>query len=108
MALTVMRSTPQELAFALRSPSSGPLAAVICALADLFEDPGFNEGHRELLGKLLVGGNIPQFLAERASERLMSFASSLEDLHRQVCSGDARGPVDDLPGVEVPRLRRVV
>lgn len=103
-----MRTTPQELAFALRSPTSGPLAAVICAMADLFEDPSFNEGQRALLGRLLAGGNIPQFLAERASERLMSFASSLEDLHRQVCSGDPRGSFDDLPSAEVPRLRRVV
>lgn len=103
-----MRSTPQELAFALRSPNSGPLAAVICALADLFEDPSFNEGHRALLGQLLAGGEIPQFLAERATERLASFASSLEDLHRQVYTDDARGPFDDLPSVEVPRLRRVV
>ena len=49
-----------------------------------------------------------QFLAERAAERLTSFASSLEDLHRQVSTDDARGLFDDLPSVEVPRLRRVV
>ena len=103
-----MRSTPQELAFALRSPNSGPLAAVICAMADLFEDPSFNEGHRALLGQLLAGGEVPQFLAERAAERLTSFASSLEDLHRQVLSDDARGLFDDLPSIEAPRLRRVV
>jgi hypothetical protein len=103
-----MRSTPQELAFALRSPNSGPLAAVICALADLFEDPSFNEGHRALLGQLLAGGEIPQFLAERATERLTSFANSLEDLHRQVLASDSSNPFDDLPSVEVPRLRRVV
>lgn len=102
-----MRSTPQELAFALRSPNSGPLAAVICALADLFEDPSFNEGHRALLGQLLAGGEIPQFLAERATERLTSFANSLEDLHARVCT-DAPNPFDDLPSVEAPRLRRVV
>lgn len=100
-----MRSTPQELAFALRSPNSGPLAAVLCALADLFEDENFNEGHRALLGQLLAGGEIPQFLAERATERLASFASSLETLHRDVHSGS---PFDDLPAVEAPRLRLVV
>ena len=101
-----MRSTPQELAFALRSPTSGPLAAVVCALADLFEDPSFNEGHRALLSQLLAGGEVPQFLAERAAERLSSFASSLEELHRDVLS---EGPLfDELPSVEAPRLRRVV
>lgn len=101
-------STPQELAFALRSPASGPLAAVICAMADLFEDPSFNEGHRALLSQLLAGGEVPQFLAERAAERLTSFASSLEDLHRQVLADDAANPFDNLPSVEAPRLRRVV
>jgi hypothetical protein len=103
-----MRSTPQELAFALRSPNSGPLAAVVCAMADLFEDPSFNEGHRALLSQLLAGGEIPQFLAERAAERLTSFASSLEDLHRQISTDDASALFDSLPSVEVPRLRRVV
>jgi hypothetical protein len=102
----MMRSTPHELAFALRSPNSGPLAAVVCALADLFEDPSFNEGHRVLLSQLLAGGEVPQFLAERAAERLSSFASSLEDLHREVMG---EGPLfDELPGVEAPQLRRVV
>lgn len=103
-----MRSTPQELAFALRSPNSGPLAAVICAMADLFEDPSFNEGHRALLGQLLAGGEVPQFLAERAAERLTSFANSLEDLHRLVLASDSSNPFDDLPSAEAPRLRRVV
>jgi hypothetical protein len=101
-----MRSTPHELAFALRSPTSGPLAAVVCALADLFEDPSFNEGHRVLLSQLLAGGEVPQFLAERAAERLTSFASSLEELHREVM---ATGPLfDELPSVEAPRLLRAV
>ncbi len=101
-----MRSTPHELAFALRSPNSGPLAAVVCALTDLFEDPSFNEGHRVLLSQLLAGGEVPQFLAERAAERLTHFASSLEELHREVM---VEGPVfDELPALEAPRLRRVV
>ena len=101
-----MRSTPHELAFALRSPTSGPLAAVVCALADLFEDPSFNAGHRALLGQLLAGGEVPQFLAERAAERLSSFASSLEDLHREVVSEAQL--FDELPNVEAPRLLRAV
>ncbi len=97
-----MRSTPQELAFALRSPNSGPLAAVVCALADLFEDPSFNEGHRALLGQLLAGGEIPQFLAERATERLTSFANSLEDLHRQVLPATAATPSTNSPASKYP------
>ena len=101
-----MRSNTQELSFALRSPSSGPLAAVLCAMADLFEDPSFNDGHRQLLRDLLGQGNIPQSLADAASARLMSFANSLEDLHAQVFTDNARGPFD-LPS-EAPRLRCVV
>lgn len=101
-------STPQELAFALRSPSSGPLAAVVCALADLFEDPSFNEGHRALLSQLLAGGEVPHFLAERAAERLTSFANTLEDLHSQILSDNASNPFDEIPSIEAPRLRRVV
>jgi len=102
-----MRSTSQQLAFALRAPASGPLAAVLCALADLFEDPNFNQAHRDLLCDVLVQGEIPQSLADAASARLMSFASSLEDLHSQIHGDDARG-FFDIPIEEVPRLRCVV
>ena len=104
-----MRTNPQELAFALRSPISGPLAAVICALADLFEDPSFNEGHRALLQGLLERGEIPQSLADNAMARLTSFASSLESLHTQVFAdnGQARASFD-LPSEAAPRLRCVV
>jgi len=103
-----MRTTPQELAFALRSPSSGPLAAVVCALADLFEDPSFNHGHRALLSQLLAGEEIPQFLAERAAERLSSYASNLEQLHGAIYSNEPFAELDTEAGVEVARLRRVV
>ena len=102
-----MRSNLPELAFALRSPTSGPLAAVICALADLFEDPSFNEGHRVLLSDLLVRGEIPQALADSAAARLTSFASSLEALHSQVFADNARTGFD-LPNEAAPRLRCVV
>ena len=103
-----MRSTPQELAFALRSPNSGPLAAVVCALADLFEDPSFNQGHRALLSQLLAGGEIPHFLAERAAERLSCFASSLEELHGAIYSDESNAHFNSLPNVDAPRLRCVV
>ncbi|MFO1494700.1 MAG: hypothetical protein U1F26_08575 [Lysobacterales bacterium] len=101
-----MRSPSQELAFALRSPSSGPLAAVLCALADLFEDPSFNEGHRALLRQLLDSGEIPQFLADRAAERLATFASTLEEMHAKVYSDE----LQDIFGepAALPKLRRVV
>ncbi len=103
-----MRSTSQQLAFALRAPSSGPLAAVLCALADLFEDPNFNSAQREMLCEVLNQGDIPQSLADAASARLMSFANSLEDLHSQIHSDhNARG-LFDFPSEELPRMRCVV
>jgi hypothetical protein len=102
-----MRTNIQELAFALRSPTSGPLAAVLCAMADLFEDPSFNEGHRALLSELLVRGEIPHSLADAAAARLTSFASSLESLHSQVFADNARG-LFEIPSEEPPRLRCVV
>ena len=79
--ITVMSSTPHELAFALASPQSGPLAAVICALADLFEDPRFDEVQRAHLRALLDGGKVPAFLADRAAERLFGYAQTVETLH---------------------------
>jgi hypothetical protein len=83
-----MSSTPHELAFALSSPQSGPLAAVICALADLFEDPRFEESQRAHLRTLLDGGKVPAFLADRAAERLFGYAQAIEALHSP--ANDAR------------------
>jgi hypothetical protein len=76
-----MSSTPHELAFALASPQTGPLAAVICALADLFEDPRFDEVQRAQLRSLLDGGKVPAFLAARAAERLFGYTQTVETLH---------------------------
>jgi hypothetical protein len=76
-------------------------------MADLFEDPSFNEGHRALLRELLDGGVIPQFLADRAAERLTSFAQSLEEVHAQVYSDDLHAIFGE-PQVAAPKLRRVV
>ena len=81
-----MSSTPHELAFALASPHSGPLAAVICALADLFEDPRFDESQRALLRTLLDGGKVPAFLADRAAERLMGYSAAIESLHAAIAA----------------------
>ena len=97
---------PLQYEFMVRALATTVVAAVVCALADLFEDPSFNEGHRVLLSQLLAGGEVPQFLAERAAERLSSFASSLEELHREVMT---EGPLfDEITSVEAPRLLRAV
>jgi hypothetical protein len=88
-----------ELQFALRAPGSGPLAAVICALADWLEDPACNGQHRALIARLLAQGEVPGALADRAQHRLMSYADQVEALHGAVFNGDM---------AERPALRAVV
>ena len=42
-----------ELLLALRSPTSGWLAAMVCALEEAVQDPSFSEHHRNLVRQLL-------------------------------------------------------
>lgn len=88
-----------ELQFALRAPGSGPLAAVICALADWLEDPNCNQQHRALVTRLLANGEVPAILADRAQNRLVSYAEQVEALH---------GAVFQAPADSKPMLRAVV
>lgn len=78
-----MHSPSKELAFALRSPGSGSLAAVVCALSDWLEDPHFNASQRDLILALVAQGVVPRALADQAAERLEQFATDLESLHAQ-------------------------
>ena len=105
-----MSHSPQELLFALRSPTSGPLAAVICALADLFEDPSFNERQGALLRELLDRAEVPQLLADRATERLTAFAAALESRHQSVFAFDTADEGQEVTcpvSEQRPRLRVV-
>lgn len=78
-----------ELQFALRAPGSGSLAAVICALADWLEDPNCNQQHRALVARLLANAEVPAALADRAQNRLVSYAEQVEMLHSAVFQAPA-------------------
>jgi hypothetical protein len=54
-----MNASSNEMLLALRSPTSGWLAAVICALDEALLDPEFREQHRQMLRGLLDAGQVP-------------------------------------------------
>lgn len=74
-----MAST-NELLLALRSPSSGWLAALICALDEACQDPAFSDHQRDLVRSLLDKGEVPQAVAVAANRRLESFEETVKDL----------------------------
>lgn len=75
-----MKASTNELLLALRSPSSGWLAALICALDEALQDPAFSDHQRDLVRGLLDTGNVPQPVALAANARLESFEETVKDL----------------------------
>jgi len=75
-----MKASTNELLLALRSPSSGWLAALICALDEALQDPAFTDHQRDLARGLLDAGNVPQPVAIAANGRLESFEETVKDL----------------------------
>src|SRR5947209_19853553 len=49
-----MKLPTNELLLALRSPTSGWLATMVCALEEAVRDPDFSANHRALLTQLLA------------------------------------------------------
>jgi hypothetical protein len=68
-----MKPSTHELLLALRSPTSGWLATLICALDEALHDPDFSAHHRELVRQLLDASAIPAPVAAAAEERLSRF-----------------------------------
>ena len=68
-----MKLPTNELLLALRSPTSGWLAAMVCALEEAVQDPDFNEHHRDLVKQLLGADAIPTSIAAAAETRLGHF-----------------------------------
>jgi plasmid stability protein len=68
-----MKLPTNELLLALRSPTSGWLATMVCALEEAVRDPDFSEHHRALLTQLLAAESIPAPVAAAAEERLCRF-----------------------------------
>ena len=70
-----------ELLLALRSPTSGWLAAMICALEEAVQDPSFSEHHRSLVRQLLDVDAIPAPVATAANNRLARFEQAVAEMH---------------------------
>jgi hypothetical protein len=69
----IMKLHTNEMLLALRSPSSGWLAAMVCALEEAVRDPDFTNNHRELVRQLLDVNAIPAPIAAAAQDRLSRF-----------------------------------
>ncbi|HNR92223.1 MAG TPA: hypothetical protein PKO41_07350 [Dokdonella sp.] len=76
-----MNAPTNELLLALRAPTSGWLAAVICALDEALLDHDFSPAHRELLRNLLDAGEVPTVVANAAQDRLQRFEEAVQTLH---------------------------
>ena len=68
-----MKLHTNEMLLALRSPSSGWLAAMVCALEEAVRDPDFSDHHRELVRQMLDVNAIPAPIAAAAQDRLSHF-----------------------------------
>lgn len=94
-----MNPSTNELLLALRAPTSGWLAAVICALDEALLDPDFSEQHRAMLRGLIDAGQVPQGVAAAAQDRLQRFEEAVQTLHEALVS-------DETPVVEVSKPKR--
>ena len=70
-----------ELLLALRAPTSGWLAAMVCALEEAVQDPSFSEHHRSLVRQLLDADKIPAPVAAAANSRLVRFEQAVSEMH---------------------------
>jgi hypothetical protein len=85
-----MSASTNELLLALRSPTSGWLAAMICALEEAVQDPSFSEHHRNLVRQLLDADAIPVSVSHAANNRLARFEQAVSEMHDLLT-----GPRDD-------------
>ena len=72
-----MQAHTNELLLALRSPTSGWLAAVVCALEEAIRDPNFTEHHRELIKHVLDADSLSLPVALAAEQRLSEFEQTV-------------------------------
>ena len=96
-----MKASTNELLLALRSPSSGWLAALICALDEATQDPAFSDHQRDLVRGLLDMGQVPQQVAIAANARLESFEETVKDLQSYLLESQ---PVAAAPVAARPKL----
>ena len=94
----IMKVHTNEMLLALRSPSSGWLAAMVCALEEAVRDPDFSEHHRELVRQLLDVNAIPAPVAAAAQDRLSRFEEEISNTQVELY---------DSLSIRSPRSRRV-
>jgi len=81
-----MKLPTNELLLALRSPASGWLATMVCALEEAVRDPEFSEHHRALLTQLIAAESIPAPVAAAAEDRLCRFEQCVADTQAELVS----------------------
>ncbi|HET8941575.1 MAG TPA: hypothetical protein VFN13_06285 [Rudaea sp.] len=74
-----MKLPTNELLLALRSPTSGWLATMICALDEALQDPDFTDHQRELVRQMLDCNGIPSTVASAAEARMVHFEQAVAD-----------------------------
>lgn len=84
-----MQAHTNELLLALRSPTSGWLAAVVCALEEAVRDPNFTAHHRELIKQVLDADCVSLPVAVAAEERLGQFEQSVAQTQVKLVSSIA-------------------
>ena len=84
-----MQAPTNELLLALRSPTSGWLAAVVCALEEAVRDPNFTTHHRELIKRVLDADSISLPVAVAAEERLGQFEQTVAQTQIKMVSSIA-------------------
>jgi hypothetical protein len=72
-----MRITDAEYLLALRAPSSGHLATLICTLTEALQNPEFSKHHRLLVAELLTRTQVTPTVASAADSRMQKFACEL-------------------------------
>jgi len=84
-----MQAPTNELLLALRSPTSGWLAAVVCALEEAIRDPHFTAQHRELIKRVVDADSISLPVAVAAEERLGQFEQTIAQTQIKLISSIA-------------------
>lgn len=98
-----MNASSNEMLLALRSPTSGWLAAVICALDEALLDPDFSEQHQKMLRSLLDAGQVPENVAAASHDRLQRFEEAVQTLHEALVGDEAA--LFEAPVAATPKLR---
>lgn len=102
-----MSVSTNELLLALRSPTSGWLAAMVCALEEAVQDPSFSEHHRDLVRQLLDVDKIPSAVSNAANARLARFEQAVSEMHGLISNDIESAMQATQPLAQRPKLTLV-